>query len=75
MAEERKKILWADDEIDHLRPHMKFLEERGFEYVQSQCHLVRYTLARVKEPARGLVPALEKRVEAPTTTVSPTERS
>ena len=25
-----KRILWADDEIDHLRPHMKFLEDRGF---------------------------------------------
>jgi DNA-binding response OmpR family regulator len=30
MADERKRILWADDEIDHLRPHMKFLEDRGF---------------------------------------------
>ncbi|HET9887384.1 MAG TPA: response regulator, partial [bacterium] len=31
MAEERKRILWADDEIDLLRPHMKFLEDRGFQ--------------------------------------------
>ena len=31
MSEERKRILWADDEIDHLRPHMKFLEDRGFQ--------------------------------------------
>ncbi|MFC2121986.1 hypothetical protein ACFLTI_10375 [Bacteroidota bacterium] len=23
-------ILWADDEIDLLRPHILFLEERGF---------------------------------------------
>jgi DNA-binding response OmpR family regulator len=30
MADERKKILWADDEMDHLRPHVKFLEDRGF---------------------------------------------
>ena len=51
------------------------LEERGFKLFQSQCHLVRHTMIRVKEPARNLVPALEKRVEAPTTTVSPTERS
>ena len=51
------------------------LEERGFNLLQNQCHLVRHTMVRVKEPARGLVPALEKRVEAPTTTVSPTERS
>jgi CheY-like chemotaxis protein len=28
---ERKKILWADDEIDLLRPHVMFLEERGYE--------------------------------------------
>ena len=31
MADDRKRILWADDEIDHLRPHMKFLEDRGFQ--------------------------------------------
>ncbi|HKJ44933.1 MAG TPA: response regulator [Balneolales bacterium] len=24
-------ILWADDEIDHLRPHIIFLEKKGFE--------------------------------------------
>src|SRR5439155_1741513 len=28
--ESRRKILWADDEIDLLRPHIKFLEQRGF---------------------------------------------
>lgn len=27
----RKKILWADDEIDVLRPHILFLEEKGYE--------------------------------------------
>ncbi len=31
MTDDRKRILWADDEIDHLRPHMKFLEDRGFQ--------------------------------------------
>ncbi|MEZ5064411.1 MAG: response regulator [bacterium] len=30
MNDDRKRILWADDEIDHLRPHVKFLEDRGF---------------------------------------------
>jgi CheY-like chemotaxis protein len=30
MTDDRKRILWADDEIDLLRPHMKFLEDRGF---------------------------------------------
>ncbi|MEW5925299.1 MAG: bifunctional response regulator/alkaline phosphatase family protein [Candidatus Zixiibacteriota bacterium] len=26
----RKKILWVDDEIDSLRPHILFLEQKGF---------------------------------------------
>lgn len=26
-----KKILWVDDEIDSLKPHMLFLEQRGYE--------------------------------------------
>jgi hypothetical protein len=49
------------------------LETRGFELLSTQCCLVKHTMGRVKEPARSLVPALEKRVEAPTTTVSPSE--
>jgi CheY-like chemotaxis protein len=28
---ERKKILWADDEIDLLRPHIIFLTDRGYD--------------------------------------------
>jgi len=28
--EYRRRILWADDEIDLLRPHIKFLEQKGF---------------------------------------------
>lgn len=28
---ERRKILWADDEIELLHPHILFLEERGFD--------------------------------------------
>jgi CheY-like chemotaxis protein len=28
--DDKKRILWADDEIEHLRPHVKFLEDRGF---------------------------------------------
>src|SRR5437867_11831650 len=28
--EHRRRILWADDEIDLLRPHIKFLEQKGF---------------------------------------------
>jgi hypothetical protein len=49
------------------------LQERGFEPFSAHCRLVKHTTVRVKEPARGLVPALEKRAKAPTTTVSPTE--
>jgi hypothetical protein len=51
------------------------LQDRGFAPFSSQCLLVRHLLVRVQETARGLVPALEKRVEAPTTTVSPTEQT
>jgi CheY-like chemotaxis protein len=28
---ERKKVLWADDEIELFRPHVIFLEERGYD--------------------------------------------
>src|SRR6059036_3353279 len=28
--EARRRILWADDEIDLLTPHIKFLEQKGF---------------------------------------------
>ncbi len=31
MAETRKKILWIDDEIELLKPHILFLEERGYD--------------------------------------------
>ncbi len=30
IEEPRRRILWADDEIDLLRPHIKFLEQKGF---------------------------------------------
>ena len=31
MNENRGKILWIDDEIDHLKPHILFLQEKGYE--------------------------------------------
>ncbi|NOZ62238.1 MAG: PglZ domain-containing protein [Calditrichaeota bacterium] len=31
MAEIKKKILWIDDEIELLKPHILFLEQRGYE--------------------------------------------
>jgi DNA-binding response OmpR family regulator len=30
-AADKKRILWVDDEIDSLKPHILFLQERGFE--------------------------------------------
>lgn len=30
MKSVKRKILWADDEIDHLKSHILFLEERGY---------------------------------------------
>lgn len=51
------------------------LAQRGFALFTSQCLLVRHILVRVQEAVRGLVSALEKRVEAPTTTVSTTEQT
>ncbi|MBN1937293.1 MAG: hypothetical protein JW934_21720 [Anaerolineae bacterium] len=49
------------------------LEACGFQSFSTQCCLVKHTAVRVTEPARGLVTALENRVKAPTTTVSPSE--
>jgi len=34
-AEVRKRILWVDDEIDSLKPHILFLENKGFEVVKA----------------------------------------
>ncbi len=34
MQMKKGKILWADDEIELLRPHILFLEEKGYEVVQ-----------------------------------------
>jgi len=31
MPEARKRIMWVDDEIELLRPHIMFLEEKGYE--------------------------------------------
>ena len=30
MTENRGNILWVDDEVDHLKPHIIFLEDKGF---------------------------------------------
>ena len=31
MKNSRGHILWVDDEIEHLKPHMLFLEQKGYE--------------------------------------------
>ncbi len=45
-----------------LRPR---LEAQGFQLLASQCVMVKHTTVRAKKPALRLVPALEKRAEAP----------
>ena len=35
MTDTRGKILWIDDEIDHLKPHILFLEEKGYHITPS----------------------------------------
>ena len=30
MSDSRVRVLWADDEIDLLRPHILFLESKGY---------------------------------------------
>ena len=35
MDESRGNILWIDDEIDHLKPHILFLEEKGYSISKS----------------------------------------
>ncbi len=46
------------------------LQDWGFEPFGSQAILVKHTTVRIKEPARKLVPALDKRAEAATPTMS-----
>ena len=31
ITESKRRILWADDEIDLLTPHIKFLEQKGYQ--------------------------------------------
>ena len=33
MATRKDRILWADDEIDLLKPHILFLQDKGYEIV------------------------------------------
>ena len=35
MISTRGNILWIDDEIEHLKPHILFLEEKGYKITQA----------------------------------------
>ena len=35
MNNNRGQILWVDDEIQHLKPHILFLEEKGYKLFQA----------------------------------------
>ena len=49
----RSKILWIDDEIDHLKPHIIFLNEKGYEV--SMCTSGKEGLAQINEKNFDLV--------------------
>ena len=36
MISARGNILWIDDEIEHLKPHILFLEEKGYKITQAR---------------------------------------
>ena len=50
---EPRRILWADDEIELLRPHIRFLEQKGFEVTASTSEqlaaFIKADLARWKD--------------------------
>ena len=33
MAAKKDRVLWADDEIDLLKPHILFLQDKGYEVI------------------------------------------
>ncbi|MEA1882862.1 MAG: bifunctional response regulator/alkaline phosphatase family protein [Candidatus Marinimicrobia bacterium] len=53
MEKFRGKILWVDDEIEHLKPHILFLEEKG--YAISTCPNGRDGIAHAKDEVFDLV--------------------
>jgi CheY-like chemotaxis protein len=53
MSETKRRVLWADDEIDLLKPHIRFLEGKGYEVVAVSNG--EDALARVKEESFDVV--------------------
>ena len=49
MMKTRGKILWVDDEIDHLKPHILFLQEKGFAIVTASSGGDGIELARTQD--------------------------
>ena len=49
MTNSRGNILWVDDEIDHLKPHILFLEDKGFNISLATNGPVSYTHLRAHE--------------------------
>ena len=58
----RAKILWADDEIDLLKPYILFLNEKGFDVVEVNngrdaielCHTQRFDIVFLDEHMPGI---------------------
>ena len=53
MTENRGNILWVDDEVDHLKPHILFLEDKG--YTMSKTTNGQDAVAMVEQDAYDLV--------------------
>jgi DNA-binding response OmpR family regulator len=53
MEKSRGKILWVDDEIGHLKPHILFLEEKGYEI--STCSNGRDGISHTRDEVFDLV--------------------
>ncbi len=41
------KILWADDEIDLLKPHLMFLRNKGYEVATATTGMMRWIWCRL----------------------------
>ena len=52
-----KRILWVDDEVDLLRPHVLFLQARGY-HVDAIANGVAYLQRAQSEDASAGVPTL-----------------
>ena len=49
MSDSRGSILWVDDEIEHLKPHILFLKEKGYALSQASNGQDAIELCKVNE--------------------------